>query len=151
MGSLMRWIVLLVFGSIGVIASAQDERWQKLAQCFSPPAPFANQFGNYRSPLKFEDGSEVKDAKDWPRRRTEEGELPIVPPAVRAAAADADGNLWISLSVPYTYVYDTGGDKIRTVQFRAAGVVSPRSLYFTRDRRVLVTPGCSAFHSRSEA
>ena len=43
----------------------------------------------------------------WPRRRTEEGELPIVPPAVRAAAADADGNLWISLSVPYTYVYDT--------------------------------------------
>ena len=87
----------------------------------------------------------------WPRRRTDEGELPIVPPAVRAAAADADGNLWISLSVPYTYVYDTAGDKIRMVQFRAAGVVSPRSLYFTRDRRVLVTPGCSAFHSRSEA
>ena len=85
----------------------------------------------------------------WPRRRTEDGELPIVPPAVRAAAADADGNLWISLSVPYTYVYDPSGDKTRTVQFRAAGIVSPRSLYFTRDRRVLVTPGCSAFNSRS--
>jgi len=84
----------------------------------------------------------------WPRRRTEDGELPIVPPAVRAAAADADGNLWISLSVPYTYVYDPGGDKTRTVQFRAAGVVSPRSLYFTRNRRVLVAPGCSAFDSR---
>jgi dienelactone hydrolase len=45
--------------------------WQKLAPYFSPPAPFASQFGNYRSPLKFEDGSEVRDAKDWPRRRTE--------------------------------------------------------------------------------
>jgi len=86
----------------------------------------------------------------WPRRRTEDGELPVVPPAVRAAAADADGNLWISLSVPYTYVYDPGGDKTRTIQFRAAGIVSPRSLYFTHDRQVLITPGCSAFNSRSE-
>ena len=85
----------------------------------------------------------------WPRRSTDAGELPIVPPAVRAAAADADGNLWISLSVPYTYVYDASGDKTRTIQFRAAGIVSPRSLYFTRDRRVLVTPGCSAFDSRT--
>ncbi|MEO7272076.1 MAG: hypothetical protein ABIX28_05515 [Vicinamibacterales bacterium] len=87
----------------------------------------------------------------WPRRSTDSGELPIVPPAVRAAAADADGNLWISLSVPYTYVYDASGDKTRTVQFRAAGIVSPRALYFTRNRRVLVTPGCSAFDSRSVA
>jgi hypothetical protein len=85
----------------------------------------------------------------WPRRRTAEGgELPIVPPSVRAAAADKDGNLWISLSVPYTYVFDPSGDKRRVVQFRAAGIISPISLYFTHDMRVLVTPGCYAFPAR---
>jgi len=47
--------------------------------------------------------------------------------------------------VPYTYVYDGSGDKQRTLQFRAAGIMSPRSLFFTADRRVLVTPGCYAF------
>jgi hypothetical protein len=78
----------------------------------------------------------------WPRRR---GEIPIVPATVRTAAVDPDGNLWISLSAPYTYVYDTSGDKRRTFQFRGAGIVSPTSFFFTRDRRVLVTPGCYAF------
>jgi hypothetical protein len=81
----------------------------------------------------------------WPKRRTDEGELPIVRPAVRAAAADADGNLWVSLTTPYTYVYDATGDKRRTIQFRSAGIVSPRSLFFTQDRRLLITPGCYAF------
>jgi len=82
----------------------------------------------------------------WPRRRTpDSGELPIVRPAVRAAAADQDGNLWISLSTPYTYVYDASGEKIRIVQFRAAGIISPLTLFFASDRRLLVTPGCFAF------
>jgi len=81
----------------------------------------------------------------WPRHSTDAGELPIVPPAVRAAAADADGNLWISLSVPYTYVYDTHGDKARTAQFNAAGILSPTSLFFTRGGHILVTPGCYEF------
>jgi hypothetical protein len=81
----------------------------------------------------------------WPRRRTGEGELPLVLPAVRAAAADGDGNLWISLTGGYTYVYDAGGDKRRTVQFFGAGPIAPRSLFFTHDRRVLVSPGCYAF------
>ena len=81
----------------------------------------------------------------WPRRRIRDGEVPIVQPVVKAAAADLDGNLWISLAVPYTYVYDSTGDKRRTVQFRAAGVLTPRTLFFTQDRRVLVTPGCYAF------
>lgn len=78
----------------------------------------------------------------WRRRA---GEIPIVPAMVRTAAVDRDGNLWISLVVPYTYVYDSTGDKRRTLQFRAAGVVAPTSLFFTRNRRVLVTPGCYAF------
>jgi hypothetical protein len=85
----------------------------------------------------------------WPRRRTDEGELPIVQPAIRAAAADADGNLWVSLTAPFTYVYDGAGDKRRTIQFRAAGLIAPRSLFFTHDRRLLVAPGCYAFLSSS--
>ena len=43
------------------------------------------------------------------------------------------------------YVYDSTGDKRRTIQFRAAGIVTPRTFFFTRDKRVLVTPGCYAF------
>jgi len=81
----------------------------------------------------------------WPTRRVADREVPLVVPAIRAAAVDARGQLWISLSEPYTYVYDTRGDKVRTVQFAAAGIVSPTSLFFTRDGRLLVTPGCFEF------
>lgn len=81
----------------------------------------------------------------WPRRRVEDRELPLVTPAVRAAAVDGRGRLWISLMEPYTYVYDAQGDKIRTLQFSAAGTISPTSLFFTSDGRLLVTPGCYEF------
>jgi hypothetical protein len=81
----------------------------------------------------------------WPTRRIADREMPLVLPAVRAAAVDARGQLWISLTEPYTYVYDGRGDKIRTVQFRAAGTVNPTSMFFTRDGRLLVTPGCYEF------
>jgi hypothetical protein len=82
----------------------------------------------------------------WPRKR---GEIPIVPATVRIAAVDQDGNLWISLAAPYTYVYDNSGDKRHTFQFRGAGIISPTSFFFTRDKRVLVTPGCYAFDGSS--
>jgi hypothetical protein len=75
------------------------------------------------------------------------GVLPVVRPAIGAAAVDPEGNLWVSLTTPVTYVYDASGDKRRTVQFHAAGIISPRSLFFTRDHRLLVTPGCYAFRS----
>jgi hypothetical protein len=81
----------------------------------------------------------------WPRRKVEDREVPFVIPNVRAAAADPKGQLWISLTLPYTYVYDTHGDKARTVQFQAAGVISPTSLFFARGGRLLVTPGCYEF------
>jgi hypothetical protein len=48
-----------------------DAAWAKIAPYFSVPTQYANQFGDYRSPLIFDDGSPVKDAKDWPRRRGE--------------------------------------------------------------------------------
>lgn len=82
----------------------------------------------------------------WPRKRSPEGgELPVVRPGVRAAAADAEGNLWVSLTAPFTYVYDNVGDKRRTIQFRAAGIISPTALSFTRKGQMLVTPGCYTF------
>ena len=81
----------------------------------------------------------------WPTRRTEDGEIPLVVPAIRTAAVDRGGQLWISFVVPYTYVYDPDGDKIRTVQFRGAGIVAPNSLFFGRNGRVLVTPGLYEF------
>lgn len=81
----------------------------------------------------------------WPTRRVEDRELPLVTPAIRAAAVDPRGQLWVSLIQPYTYVYDAQGDKVRSVQFRAAGTISPTSLFFTTDGRLLVTPGCYEF------
>jgi hypothetical protein len=81
----------------------------------------------------------------WPKRRTDEGDLPLVLPTVRAAAVDRSGRLWISFVIPYTYVYDRDGDKVRTVQFRAAGTVSPNSLFFANNGRLLVTPGLYEF------
>jgi hypothetical protein len=38
---------------------------------FHPPAEYANDFGDYRSPLKFYDGRTVKTAADWQTRRRE--------------------------------------------------------------------------------
>lgn len=45
--------------------------WQKIEPFFSPPAEYAGQLGNYRSPLKFYDGREVKKRSQWKERRTE--------------------------------------------------------------------------------
>lgn len=81
----------------------------------------------------------------WPRRRIDDHVVPVVAPTVRSAAVDAGGNLWVSFVVPYTYVFDADGDKIRVVQFQGAGVVAPNSLFFGSDGRLLVTPGLLAF------
>jgi hypothetical protein len=81
----------------------------------------------------------------WPRRRVQDREVPLVTPVVRAAEVSPTGELWVSLGVPYTYVYNSDGDKIRTVQFSGAGLISPTSLFFSRSGRLLVTPGCYEF------
>lgn len=82
----------------------------------------------------------------WPARRTDEGDvLPLVPPGIRTAGVDRQGRLWVSLMQPVTYVYDLSGDKIRTVQFRGADILALNSLFFTKDGRILVTPGCYEF------
>jgi len=84
----------------------------------------------------------------WPRRRVEDREVPFVAPVIRTAAVSPHGELWISLAVPFTYVYDAQGDKVRTVQFYGAGLVGPTSLSFGRNDTVLVTPGCYEFPVR---
>ena len=84
----------------------------------------------------------------WPTRRVEDREVPFVQPIVRTAGVDPQGQLWVSMIVPYTYVYDTHGDKARTVQFSATGVLGPTSLFFTRAGHILVTPGCYEYDPR---
>jgi len=81
----------------------------------------------------------------WPKRRLGDGLLPIVSPAVRTAAVDRAGRVWIALVAPFTYVFDRDGDKVRTVQFRGAGLVAPDSLFFTKSGTLLVTPGLYEF------
>jgi hypothetical protein len=85
----------------------------------------------------------------WPRRQTSEGELPLVTPTIRTAAVDRDSQLWIAFTVPYTYVFDRDGDKVRTVQFRGAGILTPNSLFFGKNGKVLVTPGLFEFPART--
>lgn len=93
------------------------------------------------------DGVIASMPASWPRRGGpgDGRDLPLILPTIRTAAVDRSGNLWIALSVPYTYVYDSYGDKRRTVQFSASGILSPTSLFFTQDGRLLVTPGCYTF------
>jgi hypothetical protein len=67
-------LVLAVLAYPFTLRSASDEReaaWQRLQKYVEPPAEFAGQFGSYASPLKFADGTIVKSANDWPRRRRE--------------------------------------------------------------------------------
>jgi hypothetical protein len=48
-----------------------QDPWELISSHFSPPPEWAGQFGDYRSPLRFEDGSPVRSAEDWARRRAE--------------------------------------------------------------------------------
>ena len=81
----------------------------------------------------------------WPTRNTEDGLLPVVSPTVRAAAVDPTGNLWVSFALPYTYVFAPDGDKIRTLQLRGAGILTPNSMAFGRNGQLLVAPGLYEF------
>ena len=82
----------------------------------------------------------------WPHRKDDRGRvLPVIPPSVRTAGVDLSGNLWVGLTAGSIYVYDTTGEKIRTVTLEAAGVIQPDSLSFSQTNSLLVTPGCYEF------
>jgi hypothetical protein len=84
----------------------------------------------------------------WPRREIGGNEYPLVMPLVRTARVDPQGHLWISLMLPFTYEYDEDGEKLRTLQFHAAGTVAPSSLFFTPNNHLLATPGLFEFAVR---
>ena len=67
-------IALAVFFSRAVPAqchAGEAACWQTIAPFFSPPAEFAGELGDYRSPLRFADGSLAETPEDWGRRRAE--------------------------------------------------------------------------------
>ena len=119
---------------------------------FSAGVPVFRKYDG-RGQLVFErhiEGPEMDDylrtmPTTWPKRQVDKNVLPIVPAAIRTAGVDRSGRLWVALTSPFTYVYDRSGDKIRTVQFRGADLLTPNSLFFTKDGRILVTPGCYIF------
>jgi dienelactone hydrolase len=53
-------------------ADARDqEAWETIAPFFRPPAELADDLGDYRSPLVFDDGRPVETPDQWPERREE--------------------------------------------------------------------------------
>jgi hypothetical protein len=81
----------------------------------------------------------------WPRRSVDDLSYPLVRPTVRTAAVDPQGRLWVALPSSHVYVFDADGEKLRTLQLVGAGVITPNSLWFARDGRLLVTPGLYDF------
>jgi dienelactone hydrolase len=65
----------LLTTALALILCAGDEpntpAWKAIASFFQPPAEFADKLGSYRSPLLFNEGTRVKSADDWQRRRKE--------------------------------------------------------------------------------
>ena len=63
---------LLLFDQNGNAQAVNKQSvWQKIAPYFATPDQFKDQYGPYRSPLKFYDGGEVKNPADWKKRRME--------------------------------------------------------------------------------
>ncbi len=65
---------VLVLAAIPAGYAARDKKAAPpatLAPYFTAPAEFAQDLGNYRSPLRFDDGAPVRNKQDWARRREE--------------------------------------------------------------------------------
>ena len=81
----------------------------------------------------------------WPRRSVDDVSYPLVRPTIRTASVDPAGRLWVALPTSHVYVFDADGEKVRTIQLVGAGVITPSSMWFARDGRLLVTPGLYDF------
>ena len=68
-------LVVLFLTTAASATLAQDvsepRPWEKIERYFTPPVEWQGRTGNYRSPLRFDDGSLVKTPQDWKRRRAE--------------------------------------------------------------------------------
>ncbi|MBK7999246.1 MAG: prolyl oligopeptidase family serine peptidase [Verrucomicrobia bacterium] len=69
--ALFAFCILVAAGSVASAQPTNPGAWPLIAPFFQPPAAFSNQFGAYRSPLLFTDGSRALSAEDWSRRRAE--------------------------------------------------------------------------------
>jgi dienelactone hydrolase len=69
----LTWCVALVYIATSSFAAEPDREAlaAKLKPYYTPPREYADDFGTYRSPLKFFDGSQAKTKDDWKRRRAE--------------------------------------------------------------------------------
>ncbi len=73
------FIIVCLFGALLIQSGcktnsndkSESEEWKAIAEYFSPPEEFANNYGNYRSPLRFYNGDSVKTTQDWKKRRNE--------------------------------------------------------------------------------
>lgn len=74
------WLVSASAISAGLVSAVSNARgedaakealWAKLAPFCKPTPEFAKDFGGYASPLIFADGSPVRSAAEWPKRRQE--------------------------------------------------------------------------------
>lgn len=61
----------LIPGTTPIGAGAESLPPSGIAEFFQPPAEWSTDLGSYKSPLIFKDGSRVRTAADWPRRRAE--------------------------------------------------------------------------------
>jgi hypothetical protein len=64
---------LLAIVTLGAVARGNEvsPAWESIEPWFAPPTEYAGQFGRYRSPLVFNDGTPIKSPADWKRRREE--------------------------------------------------------------------------------
>lgn len=64
-------LTLMPLSALAQQPAAREALWKKLEPFAQPPEELAGKFGEYHSPLKFADGSVVKTAADWAKRRDE--------------------------------------------------------------------------------
>jgi hypothetical protein len=57
--------------SVNIIRNDSDSAWQKISSFFKPPTEFRGLYGDYRSPLKFNNGQQVTNPEEWKNRREE--------------------------------------------------------------------------------
>jgi len=62
--------LLSLFAALSAFASAEPLP-PLLESCTEPPERFAGDYGDYRSPLRFENGRRVTSPEQWPERRAE--------------------------------------------------------------------------------
>jgi dienelactone hydrolase len=64
-------LAILVAFPYYAFGQSDSVQWSAMEPFFAPPNQYKGKFDNFRSPLKFDDGSMVQTPEDWRRRRGE--------------------------------------------------------------------------------